>query len=146
MSGGRATVRGLTVRQCGDIAAVAEEGNGFCAKYYVECKHLKSLDWSGLINGKGMLAKYWLDTDKKANVRGLDPMLIARQNRGPIIVCLDQNVGVLPMMVVCFSNAQEASIAYVYRLKDLCRTSFTSLMTGSRNHAAFPRRRTALTR
>ncbi len=91
MSGGRATVRGLDVRQAGDIAAVAPEGHSFCERYYVECKHLQSLDLHGLLTGTGKLVKFWKDTRQHARKRGQDPVLIARQNRLPTILCCHFN-------------------------------------------------------
>src|SRR4249919_3894092 len=60
MSGGRATVARGKVRQCGDVCAVAEEGYAFCNSWFVECKHVRSLNLdSFLIKSTGALDKFW---------------------------------------------------------------------------------------
>jgi hypothetical protein len=99
MSGGRATVHGRDVRQAGDVCAVAPEGHAFCEYYYVECKHVKTLNFDGLLRGTGLLHKFWADTASKALKRNLVPLLIARQNSMPIIVASyeapDANIAML---------------------------------------------------
>lgn len=90
MSGGRATVarnRGESVRQAGDITAVAPEGHILTDKYYVECKFYKDLDiLSFILNNKGKLAGFWKDTKREADRHGdRYPMLIAKQNNTPAL-------------------------------------------------------------
>ena len=87
MSGGRATVHGGRVRQSGDIAAVAPEGNHFVSHYCVECKHYRDLQIARfVIERKGILAKFWTKLTGLAQRRNLMPVLIAKQNRLPIFV------------------------------------------------------------
>src|SRR4051794_4734956 len=70
MSGGRATVqhrRGVSVRQSGDICAVAPEGHVLTDTLYIECKHVKKLGLdSFLIKGTGPLANFWDKAQKEA--------------------------------------------------------------------------------
>lgn len=84
LSGGRATVahrKGVTVRQAGDITAVAPEGHAFCSKYFVECKHVKNLNLEAFfLTDKGLLAKFWKTVLREARKHHLEPMIIARQN------------------------------------------------------------------
>jgi hypothetical protein len=88
MSGGRATIRGTEVRQAGDICAVAEEGWEFCNKWFVECKHVKELNIIAFFLKKesGELRRFWEVARDKAALHSRVPMLIACQNRVPIIV------------------------------------------------------------
>jgi hypothetical protein len=114
MSGGRATVRGLDVRQAGDVCAVAPEGHAFCDQWYVECKHYKSLDFHCLLKGTGKLHKFWLDTAKKAIKRNKTPMLIARQNGTPVVLATYEFVKLSPRLTVSHGGDE----FYVYRFDD----------------------------
>jgi hypothetical protein len=114
MSGGRATVRGLDVRQAGDVCAVAPEGHAFCDLFYVECKHLKSLDFHCLLKGTGMLHKHFADTAKKALKRNLVPLLIARQNGTPVVLATYEYADIAPRLTV----TQGGDEFYVYRFND----------------------------
>ncbi len=92
MSGGRATVAkkaGRDVRQAGDITSVSPEGHLLTDNYYLECKSYKNLDIdSFLMDGKGKLAKFWLETKRQAAKYLRHPILIAKENgRHPIVVC-----------------------------------------------------------
>jgi len=93
MSGGRATLakrKGVNLsRQAGDISAVAPEGHRLTDRFYVECKHLKTLDLAGLFRDTGMLARVWGVARSEANDYKKLPMLIARQNRLPTLVVLN---------------------------------------------------------
>jgi hypothetical protein len=95
MSGGRATVahrKGKDVRQCGDLCAVGPEGHKFCAKWFIEIKHIKKLALDQfLIKGTGPLANFWKIVLREAKKHVRYPMLIARQNGWPIIV-LTENI------------------------------------------------------
>lgn len=92
MSGGRATVahrKGESVRQAGDITAVAPEGHVLTGQYYVECKHYRDLDLVGFfLNDKGKLAGFWRTAKREAEKHGRMPMLIAKQNNVPTIMIL----------------------------------------------------------
>ena len=96
MSGGRATVHNTgrynsDIRQAGDICAVAPEGNVFSEAFYVEVKHLKSIDFIGLLKGNGTLVKVWQKTRRLAAKYKRNPVLIIKQNRCPILWCSDQD-------------------------------------------------------
>jgi hypothetical protein len=87
MSGGRATVGRGEVRQAGDIAAVAPEGYKFCDQWFIECKHVRTLNLdSFLIKHTGVLAKFWTKARREANRYRRHPLIIARQNGWPILV------------------------------------------------------------
>jgi hypothetical protein len=91
MSGGRATIHGVDVRQCGDICSVAPEGHVLTDRYLVECKHVRNLSVSaGLLQGKGLLAQYWIEACSQAARHGKHPLLIAKQNNAPIIICAER--------------------------------------------------------
>src|ERR1700739_4953999 len=94
MSGGRATVGRGQVRQCGDIAAVAEEGHVLTNNYYIECKFLRDLGFSTFVlNNKGPLAKFWQVAKTEARKYGLHPVIIAKGNHFPIIVLTTNQMG-----------------------------------------------------
>lgn len=85
ISGGRATVafrKGESLkRQSGDITATAPEGHALTSRYFIECKHVKSLEIeSFLLRNKGTLASFWRVVLKEAEKYGLEPLIIARQN------------------------------------------------------------------
>lgn len=91
MSGGRATVgfkRGRDLsRVAGDICATDPMGFALTEAWFVECKHVKSLDFDSFMLGTGgTLARFWAVALKQARVSGLRPMLIGRQNRVPTVV------------------------------------------------------------
>lgn len=95
MSGGRATVahrKGGLVRQAGDICAVEEEGIEFCRQWYCECKHVKYLGLeSFFIKQTGDLHKFWKKAVEEAAKYKRDVMLIALQNRWPVLVITKHN-------------------------------------------------------
>ena len=109
MSGGRATVhhtRGQRVRQVGDICAVAPEGTHFCERFFVECKHVRSFNIRRFVYAnKGPLANYWRKCVKQAAVHNYNPMLIARENRGPIIVLSYPNVVAIDCIIMRVRHA-----------------------------------------
>src|ERR1043166_5512869 len=90
MSGGRATVqhaKGISIRQAGDICAVAPEGHVLTDRWFLECKHVKNLAiQSFLLYGTGALANFWKVAQQQARQHRKSPMIIARQNHLPIIV------------------------------------------------------------
>jgi hypothetical protein len=114
MSGGRATVRGLDVRQAGDVCAVAPEGHEFCQRYFIECKHLKSLDFHCLLKGTGMLHKHFAVAAKQALKRGLTPMLIARQNGSPVVLATYEFAKLRSRLTV----TQGGDEFYIYRFDE----------------------------
>jgi hypothetical protein len=96
MSGGRATIakrRGVNLRrQAGDITATAPEGHVLTDRFFIEVKHVRSLDFlSFFTRSTGSLAKFWMTAKREARKHGLKPMIIAKQNGLPTIVVLPLN-------------------------------------------------------
>jgi hypothetical protein len=93
MSGGRSTVAAKKGKrlaaQAGDISCIHPLGEPFAAKFLIECKHYANLELTQLcLNGKGKLAEFWKIVSKEADRCGKEPLLIAKQNRYPTIVCM----------------------------------------------------------
>lgn len=92
MSGGRSTVahaRGKRLAaQAGDISCIHPIGAPFADKFFLECKAYKSLDFVGLLKGRGKLVEFWAEAVFQADRYGKLPLLIAKQNQQPIIACL----------------------------------------------------------
>jgi len=93
MSGGRATVwrdkKGVILgNQSGDLSSIHPDGHNFIDKFYVELKSYKDLQYQGLITNTGYLCKFWQSTVTEANQYKKHPMLIAKQNRLPMVVFL----------------------------------------------------------
>ena len=95
MSGGRATVskkKGkLLNRQAGDISAVAPEGHALTDLFYVECKFVKKLGVSTfLFKRTGLLNQFWNVAHREARQHGRAAMLIAKENKGGVLVFCDE--------------------------------------------------------
>ena len=94
MSGGRSTTAAAKGKrlatQCGDISAIAPEGSKLTDKFLIECKAYRDLNFAGLLLKRGKLAEFWLETRKQALHYQKHPMLIAKQNQQPIIICLSK--------------------------------------------------------
>lgn len=94
MSGGRSTVgkkRGDILKSsAGDIAAVDPAGHVLTNSFYIECKFVKSLDLQALYTHKGSLIKYWGTTKDEAKEYKKVPMMIAKQNFVPTILCINK--------------------------------------------------------
>jgi hypothetical protein len=92
MSGGRATVaqrKGKRLAaQAGDISCVHPIGHAFANKFFVEIKFYKDLQFEGLVTETGNLINFWKEAKIQAKKYGKYPMLIAKQNRVPAMVCL----------------------------------------------------------
>jgi hypothetical protein len=94
MSGGRSTLaaakgKRLTA-QAGDISAIHPVGSKLTDKFFIECKNYRDLNFTGLLLKRGKLAEFWLEARKQAVHYQKHPMLIAKQNQQPIIVCLSR--------------------------------------------------------
>lgn len=93
MSGGRATVghrRGKShAAQVGDISCIHPDGQSFINVFAPECKFYASLDYQGLLTGKGKLLAFWTEINEQASRYKKRPFLIARQNRLPTYICID---------------------------------------------------------
>lgn len=94
MSGGRATVAKKAGKildaQAGDLSAVNEAGQPLISNFYIELKFYRDLQYAGILTGKGHLIKFWEQTTTEANTYRKLPMLIARQNSYPAVVCLQR--------------------------------------------------------
>ena len=92
MSGGRSTVaarKGLTLKsQAGDISSIDKLSHSFIDTFYIECKFYRDLQLGSLIKGSGKLFSFWDIAKKEARLYKKLPILIAKQNNHPIIVCL----------------------------------------------------------
>ena len=95
MSGGRATIgaqKGINRKsQAGDISAVDQAGQKFIDNFYVECKFYKDLDFESFWFNSGRLWKFWEDAEKCSNHNHKCPLLIAKQNRRPVLVLTNEN-------------------------------------------------------
>ena len=111
MSGGRATVmykKGKSAAsQAGDISAVALEGHVLTDLFTIECKNYEDLHLHNLVyGGKGGIVDFWKQATKDAERNQKEPMLIAKQNRKPEIICIASpgpvglSIGMWPQLVV----------------------------------------------
>jgi hypothetical protein len=95
MSGGRSTVAARKGKrlaaQAGDISCIHPTGAPLTKHYYIECKSYRDLNFVGLLTGKGKLIEFWNETRSQAKHYDKRPLLIAKQNQQPIIVCLDRD-------------------------------------------------------
>lgn len=93
MSGGRSTVAARKGKrlaaQAGDISCIHPVGAPFAAKFLIECKHYANLDIPQLVfNATGKLSEFWGIVCEEADRCEKWPLLIAKQNRYPTIVCM----------------------------------------------------------
>ena len=86
--------------QSGDIAAVDGDGHFLIKAFYIECKFYKSLDLLlFMFKRRGTFARFWAKTKKLALKEGRLPMLICKQNRSGLMLCVeDPGVGQLVSM------------------------------------------------
>jgi hypothetical protein len=116
ISGGRATVqhrKGVKVRQSGDIVSVSPEGHVLTNSWYVECKHVRSLDLASFIlKRKGKLAKFWQTATREAEKHDKDALLIAKQNNQPVLVMATVfPSGVCRLVATVYIGREEVHIA-----------------------------------
>lgn len=74
--------------QAGDISCIHPDGHTFAGLYYVECKFYSSLNFEGLITGKGHFINFWNEARKQAKQAGKTPLLVAKQNRTDTVACV----------------------------------------------------------
>ena len=93
MSGGRATIgrrKGdILAAQAGDITAIDPAGSVLTDRYFVECKFYKALDLEAFWEGRGKLWKFWVKAQSEAKAHNKEPILIAKQNRTPVMVLVN---------------------------------------------------------
>lgn len=92
-SGARSTTlqkKGVILGECaGDLQALKPEGTAFIDKYFVECKSYDHLQWAGLVVGQPCRALlFYSKAEEQAVIFDKIPMLIAKQNRLPIMVMM----------------------------------------------------------
>jgi len=92
MSGGRATVahkKGQELAHVsGDICAVHPLGHPFVAKFFCELKFYRDLRLGNVVAGKpSPLTTFWIKACEQARDHQKIPMLIAKQNNLPILLC-----------------------------------------------------------
>lgn len=101
-SGSRSTVafkRGKRLAaQAGDITCIHPRGEPFTNKFFCECKHYRDLNFQGLLAGKGHLAEFWSEAKEQSNRYTKLPLMIAKQNRLPTVICLSTE-GMLTLKV-----------------------------------------------
>lgn len=93
MSGGRATIGLYTgnarAAQVGDIGAITEVGAQFTDRFVIECKHYKDLGIKNLFYEKPCnIRKFWEEVTEEADAHKKLPILIARENHMPTIMCV----------------------------------------------------------
>ena len=94
MSGGRASVqfkRGKQNRtQEGDISAIDPQGARLTDKFVIECKCVADLHIQRMmqLEVSGGISQYWETLREIAQRSGKWPMLVAKENNGPIYVVL----------------------------------------------------------
>lgn len=103
MSGGRSTVahaKGKRLAsQAGDISCIHPIGHAFANEFFLECKTYRDLKIIGLIKGTGNLVEFWAEAVLQANRYEKLPLLIAKQNQQPPIVCLTR-IGAIKLDVM----------------------------------------------
>jgi hypothetical protein len=90
-SGSRATKRGdQSLRHAaGDISAAKAIGKPLIDEFFVECKFYKDLQLANfLVNRASKLDSFWHVASRQASCYGLQPILIARQNRYPTLILM----------------------------------------------------------
>lgn len=96
MSGGRATVhvrKGQSIRQSGDITAVAPEGHILTNVFFIECKHVRDLMIDRFfLEDAGVLAKFWKHARAEARKHNRLPMIVAKQNGYPVIFIMPRRM------------------------------------------------------
>lgn len=92
MSGGRSTVAlkagSKLGAQAGDISSIDKLSHTFIETFMCECKAYRTLNFEGLIKGKGHLIDFWKIASKEAIKYYKQPLLIGKQNNHPTIVCM----------------------------------------------------------
>ena len=122
MSGGRATVAKGTVRQSGDITAVAPEGHILTDQFYLECKAYKLLSFDCFFKGKGQLIDFWKVAEKEAAKYNKIPCLIFKQNNYPAMFCTSRK-GVYLLKFNAFLSAHKLDMEMI-KFEDLLKNPF----------------------
>lgn len=125
MSGGRSTVAARKGKrlaaQAGDLSSIHPCSQLFIDRYYVECKAYRDLCFAGLLTNKGHLAKFWAETIRQATHYEKSPMLIAKQNQYPAIVCTTEEGALLHRPVLIVPNISLYAVLLSDFVKDALR-------------------------
>jgi hypothetical protein len=85
--------RGAIQNQASDLTASAIEGYLLMDKFTVECKFYADLQFGSLLfNGTSKLLTFWKQAQRDSRSVNKHAMLIAKQNRRPIVIVLDNQV------------------------------------------------------
>lgn len=115
MSGGRSTVahaKGKRLAaQAGDLSCIHPIGAPFLDKFFAECKFYADLNYVGLLQGRGKLATFWTEAKMQAARYKKLPLMIAKQNQQPIVVCLSrEGLDVLNVRLKCSLTAPKMNL------------------------------------
>lgn len=124
-SGGRSTTafkKGKRFAdQAGDICAVSPLGHALTDKFMAECKTYRDLNFIGLLTGKGNLVKFWQKASEQAAFYNKWPMMIAKQNAQPVIVCLSkEGARELAIQLKCILCAPRLNL-YIFLFDDFLK-------------------------
>lgn len=138
MSGGRATVgvkQGKVFgNQAGDISSVSPQGYALTNRFFIETKFYKSLEFESSLKGTGKLLEFWGVAKKEAMRYKRVPLLIAKQNRLPSLLCTDP-LGSFFLNVrdkICVELPQQDM--HILRLDDFLAEKCTSTRLFTHDH------------
>lgn len=125
MSGGRSTVafkKGNTLKeQAGDVSAIHPIGHQLTDRFMIEIKFYADLNFIGLLTGKGNLVKFWQKASEQAAFYNKWPMMIAKQNVQPVIVCLSkEGARELAIQLKCILCAPRLNL-YIFLFDDFLK-------------------------
>lgn len=125
MSGGRSTVAFAKGKrfsdQAGDICAVNPLGHALTDRFLAECKFYADLNFIGLLTSKGNLVKFWQKASEQAAFYNKWPMMIAKQNAQPVIVCLSrEGARELAIQLKCILCAPQLNL-YIFLFDDFLK-------------------------
>lgn len=116
MSGGRATLQlrkdVINQTQGGDISAISEDGWKLINRYFVEAKFYADLNLEqAIFKGTGNLNTFWARAIAEAVKYRKFPILIAKQNRFPVLAIVRQSDPLFGMHTpLMFSKLMDAKI------------------------------------
>lgn len=93
MSGGHVGLRKAAENQVGDLAPNGPIGKEFRKRFGVECKHTADQpEWWHLLTCKKLESwetyKWWIKIQRECEQHRLEPLLIMRRNRCPMVVMM----------------------------------------------------------
>lgn len=78
--------------QAGDISSIHVNGHGFTERYVVDAKHYRDTKVHMLIyGGNDGIVKWWRELQEEAASYNKRPLLIAKQNFQPVLVCMSED-------------------------------------------------------